>query len=332
MLNDRDEYGIICLKPDGIQKKGLYDTVISKLKEKQLLIVKERELLLSRRQIQFFFNSIFKTDLYESYLSRGKVRVILAKGENAAYKLRRIKVEVRALFGLNSSTMENLLHSVDHGCEYYEQFHLFFPELSNTFYSGYADLTIDMEMHLHQSQKLIEKLESQTNISWCGLIFQCDPSLKQLELQSEKIKILYGIKKPFKYENRDIHLIGYFLWENRQLVEEAKDLSLYDFIGYFKQNHGAVILDYLEKKHLSVPFLKKLDKRLMLDGIVLYDPRRSLQDAEDLEEIIEDNTNIKFCGGSSGLVAPGSMSIGKRDFIKFTKRSNLMLKDYQYEL
>ncbi|MBG9910478.1 hypothetical protein ABD83_03120 [Bacillus xiamenensis] len=329
MSSERDEYGIICIKPDGMKKQGLEKRVVSYMHEKNLTIVEKRNVHLTREQVHYYFHTIFMDHTYADYLSSGKMTVFLAKGENTAYKLRRIKVELRASYGLDSSTMKNMLHSVDHGCEYYDQFSLYFPKLSRKYYCGYADLTIEMK-HYEQPQKLIHILETQTNLSWGGFICSKHQVDHIQSLHSTKINMLFGMRREFKYRNKLFHLIGY-VKEPQHLLDIEDGMTIDQFIHFIKSKNGSVILDYVERSDLTVGFLVYAEKQFSLDGIVLYDPRRTLKDAEELEDLIETNTSMKFCGGSGGVDSAGAMTVGKRDFAKWIHHSHLKLKDFYYE-
>ncbi|WP_117161174.1 nucleoside-diphosphate kinase [Paraliobacillus sp. X-1268] len=318
------EYGMIMLKPDGV-KIGLLDILLNKAKEERLDLVNIRKFQLTQQQVMDNFTTNINMDEYAKYMSSGKISVLLFYGENAGHKLRLIKFNLRQKYRCNSNDMENLIHNSDPGTEYRKQFNLFFNDLSILKFSSYADMYVHGDSNDDNNFLLLEHLENNSSLSWVGLVFNNFTyvrSVKLFELQYRRLNVLLGFYKSFSCFNRLVGLIGYLPASHKKFPEEFNDLEDYTidgFISYINELGGVVILDYLQSEHMDLNFIFQM-KHKGLTGVHLFDSRRSLEEVEEIEDIVENEVGLRFSGGSSGGVLPGELSIGKYEFETIYKK------------
>ncbi len=82
----------------------------------------------------------------------------------------------------------------------------------------------------------------------------------------------------------------------------------------FQKLQLVLVLDYLPYEVFSDALYTFL-KHLKIKGIVTYDPRRSLKEVEELEDIVLDK-GFDNTGGSNGIVKTGEMTLGAFEFEK----------------
>lgn len=322
LIKEQHEFGIAVVKPDGL-KKGVLSQLYSEIERNGLKITFQKKVKLQKEDIFQNFITDFDLDVYADYLSSDCLIVLLVSGDSAAYTLRQIKLSLRKGYGFSSEDMMNLIHTVDHGNEYFYQFRLFFPELCPTKYSGYADMNYTCD--IQNDEEILEKLlfiERETNLSWLGYIVKSNFKSKAIGqfyqmTQYSTLGIILGLKHKFFLNNNPINLIGYLppaLIELPNLpsiiLENTKE-----FIKWITDFGGTVVLDYLPLHQYTLDLLLML-KDQGLRGVVIYDPRRTLHETIQLEDLIECETKMFFSGGTGGILDAAQLSIGKRDFSK----------------
>jgi nucleoside diphosphate kinase len=317
-----NEFGIIILKPDG-NKKGVYDKLKNKISENKLEIVKEKRLSLPKQIILEKFTSPFDMNIYSDYLSSGEVTAFLVKGNMAALNLRKLKIDFRKEYGYTSKDMENLVHSIDPGNEYFAQFPVFFPELDVLEYSFCADLTIEVDCDEKEVLKRLENLEHKSNLKFVGIVDKVENRnnvLKKFHYSDRELRTFLGLSKQFSFENKDIEIIGYLpekIKSSPDIPREVLTGTIEDYFKWIKSNKGVCILGYLPYHEHSSDFLYKL-KKLGLSGVIVYDQRNSLYEAEELEDIVCD-LELACLGGSGKSCNWGELSIGEYEFLECFK-------------
>ncbi|EML6324642.1 hypothetical protein QCQ60_004962 [Bacillus cereus] len=330
LLPKNQEYGIAVIKPDGV-KNNVLPELLFDINESYLKIIGAKITSLKKEDVLSNFYTKFDLDSYAMYLSSDNLIVLLVHGENAPYILRKIKLKMRKKYGLTSENMENLVHTVDPGSEYFYQFKLFFPELNQATYSTFADLNFIFKSQNEEVilKKLLE-IERETNLTYLGYIVNTNYSSNSIlrfydcsEIQS--MKILLGLKQSFYISNTLIYLIGYLPSYIAKLpnIPTYINYDICSFIQWVKDLGGFTVLDYIPLKNINTGMLIGLKEEGMA-GAMVYDPRRSLNEVIQLEDIIESEVGLDFAGGSAGIVDAAELSIGKRDFMKLT--NNLSMK------
>ncbi|WDV44730.1 hypothetical protein PV797_14555 [Clostridiaceae bacterium M8S5] len=311
------EYGILIIKPDG-NKYAIYEKVKQRILENNLDVVYEKKLKLSKQLVLEKFTSPFDMDIYSDYLSSDEVTAFLVKGKKTAYNLRKMKIDFRAEHGYTSKDMRNLVHSVDPGNEYYNQFPVFFPELNMIEYSFCADLTITLNCNNNEALNRLDYLDKVSNLEYIGIIDKYNNEndiLEKFHKENRSIRTFLGLSKEFEFEGKNIQIIGY-LPENikkiNNIPEYIKDGNIETFFNWIKLHKGICVLGYLPYHEHSTEYLKKLTK-YGLDGVIVYDPRSTLYEAEELEDIVCD-LNLACFGGSGTSNKWGELSIGYHEF------------------
>ncbi len=322
--NYKGEYGLIILKPDGV-KKNLIGKLISLIINNKLKIIQIREKMLYESDIYNYFTSPFNSDIYAKYMTSGPIIAILVFGTSAGIKLRNIKAEFRERHGYSSKNMENLVHSADHGNEYNLQFNLLFPEKNICSYSAYADLAVSIDGHDNNIISDIKKIQNDTNLSCIGLKIPAERKSNVIDQYykstDKELKLIYGITKEFNFMNRNIEIVGYLPFTTEitpNISINSLNSSISEYIKWIISNGGIPILGYIPYYEIDERFLINL-KEQGLCGVHIYDIRRTLYEAEELEDIVYDNELI-YIGGSNGIVKPGDVSIGKYEFDLFTSK------------
>ncbi|MCM3444725.1 nucleoside-diphosphate kinase [Metabacillus halosaccharovorans] len=311
------EYGIIMLKPDGIVQ-GIEEILLKRIRNENLTVVYTNKVILTEQQVLENFTSPFDKYNYARYLTSGEIKAYLIRGENAGHKLRLIKFKIRADYGYSSKNMRNLIHNSDSGTEYYKQFKLFFQELDPLLHSSYADMYINKAQYNENLFSLLIKLEEKSSISWIGIIYDKYDlilDIKRFYQKERNIGIILGIRNSFVIKGQNVKLIGYFPKSFQQLPASLYDNNFPEassFINYVKKLGGIVILDFLPVIGINVDLLKML-KKLGVTGVHVFDSRRSLREVESIEDVVENEAKLTFSGGS-GVLKPGSLSIGKYEF------------------
>lgn len=88
--------------------------------------------------------------------------------------------------------------------------------------------------------------------------------------------------------------------------------SIHEFTREINNMSGYVVLDYLPNKVFTEKIFELL-KNLKVNGIMTYDPRRSLLEVEELEDIVIEE-GFDNTGGSNGNVRVGELTLGEFEF------------------
>ncbi|MFG3611365.1 nucleoside-diphosphate kinase [Rummeliibacillus stabekisii] len=321
-MDNSMDYGLAILKPDGVIKPKVYDSFKRELEKNNLEIVFEKRAQLQKKDILSHFSSPFNMDEYADYLSSGEIISFLVRGHGASHKLREIKLEFRKEYGFTSNDMRNLLHTADHGNEYNLQFKLLFPSCNIVVYSQYADLTVKLNGSNNEILNQLLKIDQESNLKHIGLLCE-DYSIIEVvrefnKLKSGKLEVIMVYVYKTNFKDINIELLGYLPLKKTPTVK-ARPMhgSITEFFEWIRDNEGLVILNYLPLKNISSEMLNYL-KALNLCGVQVYDPRRTLTEAEILEDIVEDDFGLFVSGGTNGFDVAGAISIGKYEFNQLT--------------
>ncbi|EML6324631.1 hypothetical protein QCQ60_004951 [Bacillus cereus] len=314
------EHGLFVLKPDSIEK-GLLNDFLKFVINKKIEIVQVKVLKLNYQQALKHFSSIFNLEEYAAYMSRGQIAAILVRGEKIGKVLGEIKREFRKGFGYTSENMENLVHTADQGNEYYEQFKLLFPELELAKYTKWADMNILVRDNEEEVIKILKELEQGSNLVWAGVVQETGKKcnvIEEFEKEGGKLKTLLGLEHICKHHNDQVSIIAYLpdtlkSTPNHTFLNEQTTAE--EYIQWVKMIGGITVLNYKPLTELTKEFLLSL-KDIGLDAVHIYDARRSIDETEELEEIVESHCDLKFSGGGNGCSIPGEMALGHHEFEK----------------
>lgn len=312
---NKDEYGLIMLKPDGNQEL-YYECIKNKLKENKIEVVKERDVQLKSKDVgEVFFNAA-KPDEYIKYMTSGISKAILVKGRNAGYRLYKIKKEVRGAYNYKKGDMKNLIHSPDNGNEYYYQFGILFPELDISKYCAFGDLNVILPKNKLKAIKQLETVENETNISCIAInmnVKEYNAILNKFHQKYRRLKTIIAVSNNYEYDNKTISVMGYLPEQFKSIpkykINNYKD-SIFNFISYIESFGGISVLGYLPSDFYTNRFIEKI-KKIGIKGALVHDPRRSVNEAHLLDDRIHDEGLI-FTGGSGGIMDIGKITIGER--------------------
>lgn len=326
-MDDGKEYGIVVLKPDGIER-GVLGLLVSMLEENNLSLITTKEIHMKYEDVIKTIRTRFDNDKYAKYMSKSKVIALLVYGEYAVGKLIDIKQTIRGKFGLSSNDMKNLIHSPDCGNEYYEHFNYLFPELSVAQYGLYADVTVKQCDTDEETLGKLHKLNETSSLSVVGILFEYGKNSSLIQTYNaspgKNLQLLAGIVKECVYKNENMNFIGYLPPKNQTITFDQNDIlddSAECFISWVKRNRGVCILDYRPFNSDSEQLIINL-KDEGIDGAVVYDPRFSQEEMAQLEVIVEDDLGLLLTGGTNGCLAIGELAVDRTTFDKFTKVMN----------
>ncbi|MEK5521654.1 MULTISPECIES: nucleoside-diphosphate kinase [Heyndrickxia] len=324
-MNIKEEHGLVILKPDGVQK-GIEEELIKELKSNDIKIVHVSKRQLTKLQVLESFTSDFNMDIYSDYISRSDVIGYLVKGHYAGQKLRDIKQQIRSNYGYTSRNMENLIHTADHGNEYYFQFKQFFPELDIVKYSKFGDMNLRIDGDEQEITNTLLSLSEESNLSWVGIVTSIDRVLKTKEvireLRNLSFNCIIGVSATHNFNGEILEIIGYlppsFTYTDYDNLSIEKIVSFEDFAAWINDLGGLMVLGYTSTSKINLLLLNVL-KRYMIKGITIYDARRDMRQIEDLEELVEDKAGMLFSGGTAGIVRGGEIALDRAEFEYLTK-------------
>lgn len=296
---------------------------ISKLKLQiafhEMQYIVEKEVMLSSEEVErnFIANNVC-IDEYISYITSGLCCAVIVRGTNASFKLQQLKKSFREKFGYSSKHTRNLIHTVDQGNEYYQQFNVFFPDLDIRAYSTYGDLTIHACSNHEETIAKLKAVEKSTNLSHVGLLYPLSCSNERIvnyKTKGVKLGGVEGIYCNVTFKEKACRIIVYLQYGHKDEITVDENFNVEELIGYFKRNGAKIFMDYVDYQVVTDEFIESL-VFYGFDGIVTYDPRHSLEVVEELEDrIIEAGlTNI---GGSNNVVPPATLIIGQQEVIEF---------------
>ncbi|WP_077296802.1 nucleoside-diphosphate kinase [Virgibacillus pantothenticus] len=320
------DYGVAILKPDGVNTSGVYERLKSKFIEHNLELISEKKTYLSKEDVLSHFTSPFDSEIYSDYLSSGAIIAFLVRGNGATNELRNIKLEFRSIYGYTSKNMKNLLHTTDHGIEFKLQFSLLFPELDIIEYSQYADMAVKLKGEKKEIIRQLNKIDTDTNLKYIGLLCKDVNAVQAAkefsESDSSKLQILIGYIFNTNWNGKTIELIGFIPQEKGYPQLNPMSMKLNEFLEWLFNNKGLLFLNYLPIEEVTPTLLKYL-KGIGLFGVQVYDPRRTLEEAEILEDIVEDDFELFISGGTNGYEETGKTAIGKSEFEQLSSLTQL---------
>lgn len=289
----------------------------SMFKEHNLELISEKKLTLSKEDVLSHFTSPFDSEIYSDYLSNGEIIAFLVRGDGATNELRNIKLELRSIYGYTSKNMKNLLHTTDHGIEFKLQFSLIFPELNILEYSQYADMAVKLSGGKNEIIQQLSKIDTDTNLKYIGLLCDNATTVQAAEEFSKsstgKLQILLGYLFKTNWNGKNIELIGFIPQEKGFPQVNPISMELNEFLKWLFNNEGLLFLNYLPIEEIT-PNLLRYFKDSGLFGVQVYDPRRTLEEAEILEDIVEDDFELYISGGTNGYEETGKTALGKSEF------------------
>ncbi len=308
------EYGIIVIKPDGLQER------IDYLVEKEICAVELKVVLsyvhkFTYDQVQTIFTTTaFGKEEYYTYLAAGNMKVILVQGDYAIAKLRSIKYSIRKQFCCEKN-MKNLLHTSDTGNEYKLQFQQLFPMLKYDEYPLFANMHVPFDEHMEQ-----KVLEEKVYIS--GIIIDQN----NIKNAYEKLRCLssgmIGIRGRFEYANRILSAICYLdvqdNWYAKVQNMKFSKITIKDFSKNVKEVNGICIIDYQPFLFYNHDIISGL-KTVGVDGFKVFDSRYSIEQIEKIRYFVQYRYKMLFTGGSS-FVDKSLLTIDQETFENLSKR------------
>lgn len=326
---DSHEYAIALLKPEGLTPETEAD-LLTRLDAKSLRILESRVTTLSAETVEAHFVSDFDIALYARYLASGPMKAFLVEGDRARIETLRVKRELRAARGLSSADLENLLHSVDSGSEYFHQFPVFFPEKDIRRFSSPADFGVHLDALGRDPAATVRDLLGRSNLSLLGIL--ASPGDRRLESKLRALAALHGFDllvglrfgvrlQTERLQTEEVPLIAFYRG-NRAVSALASTPTNRDLEGlrqWCRDEGGSLCLDYLPYERISNGLLQGL-RTAGVRSVFVFDPRRTLSEAEDLDDRVPDH-DMTCIGGTHGRLDPGMISIGVYETEKFLDRS-----------
>lgn len=309
------EFGIAVLKPDG-NKIKIKEKFISLLELNGIEIIDINTLRLTEKDIrECFAPNAVPIDEYIKYMCSGDVQAILVQGKKVGNKLQKIKKTFREMFGISNAVTANMLHTSDQGVEYFLQFPIFFPHLCVEKYCSNSDMHVVV-----QNEKLDEliRIEKETNLSYVGLVLKAGQNcnvIKQYNQLSAKLTVFSGVSKPFSHNNLMLDIIGFLPKRFNEITDTTfthNHLTIHDYIGYIESLGGFLVVDYIPFNEFTEELIKMLSS-IGIQGVMTYDPRRTLYETEILEDLIIDAGMVNT-GGTNGFASIGSLTLGEYEF------------------
>lgn len=311
----KHEYGIVVLKPDG-NNTAIKEQLISLLKNDDFLIIEESDRRLSKEEVEnHFAPNAVPIEEYTAYMTSSDCHAILVYGNKVGFRLQELKKTFRERYGLKKENTTNIIHTSDQGVEYFQQFPVFFPNLSLLQYCSVADMNV--KLNKYDMNELFQ-IEEETNLSYLGIILDSNQScdlIKKYRANGGMLNLFYGIRRTFIWQSIEMSIIGYLPMKYDEVPESIigeKSEDIVIFTNKIINLNGYLVLDYLPYEMFAVDLYNYL-RSLNIRGIVTYDPRRTLKEVEELEDNVIDE-GFDNTGGSNGIVKIGNLTLGEYEF------------------
>lgn len=313
---DEEEYVLLIVKPDGVEK-NYTDDVVQFFKVKGLTEVFRKRKKLMRQFIGTSFSAKCMKEELQEYLSSGPSDAVLLKGENAYDIVRLGKVEYRKKNNVDGE-IKNMIHSPEAGNEYVKQFSYFFAHLNELKYCMYADV-IAKPFYCDDRYAFVDALidyDAKTN-SKIVYVFQKDEfewyqcQFMEYVRFAQKNHWLFGIEYLCEIDGKEISLIGYYKTAEikKTIVWDVdRESQIAEIVRKIRENGGIVYLGFSrELLYISDDMIQEF-KKMGISGIVLYHPSYTIDETAVIRERFFPN-GFLIGGGSGGITEPGSYSI-----------------------
>lgn len=295
------ECALILVKPNDYMQEicAIVETIISK---NELEVVKKKELRLTQEQLNSSFTTKADRKQFVEFMLSGNVTAYLVRGENAVTKAKRVKAQIRKIWGRKKNEINNILHSADEGVEYYLQFTVCFPELDIKEYCGYVDFEVNVE---EQDDKTLKEIVNESN-AITGIVYTDNKidELKRGRLPSNP-KCIWGRKYEFTYGGRSYELIAYA----REIIDKNFE-RLQDMITYVNTLGGFVALKNYSINYFNGSFLEYL-KESGVKAAFATPASGSLFLSRNLQEYFESFNFVVLHGGGQNI-PPYSITNSKK--------------------
>lgn len=327
------EHTIVMLKPDCLHKK-LEKAILSEILAHRFVIRHSKRLTLTDADIDQCFLHTDKR--YRSYLTSGPVEIWLLSGEDALRRMSELKYEIRKSYRVLNQ-IENLIHAVDEGTEYYLFLRHFFPELDPVPYSTNADHDLVLRSgSAAEKRRTMEELARKSRLKQCIVRLRNESDLQLAE--SLRIAPIRGLDVRFKInvflsrsrnEVLDVELLPdeaerwYRLAaesEPEQVLENAARAGLtvsvqaIDVYEDEKTQYRAWIsrkdprLDELLMETELLRYVAMLKAKYQVRGLMCFRPNHSLLLTELLMDVCR-LLDLQTRGGSGEEAEPGHFSV-----------------------
>lgn len=315
MLEDLEEYTLLLIKPDGVEK-NMVDEAVKYFKEMGMIEARRSRRIISKRYASEIFTSKYLDDIFIDYMSRGESEAVLFKGNNAYDIMRISKVELRKKLGVDGE-IENVVHSPEAGNEYERQLHYFFPDIYHLVYCMYADMYVKVSF-CNVTTAFLDSLcdYDQSTNSKLIYIFQNDEIdfyrsdfERYIELQG-KINWIFGIEYNVIFDGKIMKVVVYYRTTDiaNIVVDDGEALPIENVLDQIKSNHGVPYLGFSKLiTELDEVSVKKL-LYMGIIGVVTYHPMYSIKETELIRGKFLPQGFV-IAGGSGGIADPGTYSI-----------------------
>lgn len=258
------EFSLVVLKPG--YKKEHINILKKELRQENLKIYSKFHKTFSEKEIETFFSTSLNLAAYKKYMTSAPCMIFLIGGRLCSYKLRHIKKRIRKRYNVDSTMINNIIHSSDDGIEFYLQSMACEEELklNKIVLNGFADMCV------FEAKR--GKIKSDIN----ALIFR-DMQMCDRKYLNEYDYI--GFESYVNYNEKKIKIINYYYDTNRYISAVYFENNLYD----------------------DIDCLKYLDINMEVKGIVLYNEQVSLMIVEEVEDYLEQNLPNWFIIGGDGV-------------------------------
>ena len=314
-LVNANEYGLILFKPDGIEN-NLTDEILSVFSRYGLEPIKIRIFQLTPRDVLETFANVHQE--YIDYMCRRSVMAVLLWGENAFYKIRLLKPQIRQYYG--GGEIENFIHSPESGNEYDIQVRVFFPEINIEEVPMYADMYSKINFPVKKSDffEKMNAVQSSSKTRASAFIFQnsvyqrLQDNLLEYIDKNNTSHITLGMEYCSRMDSYPMKILAYYKVDNSiPNIENHIKLNysnLEDLIGMIRESKGIPFLAptfHLFNKNCD--YYIKL-KELGIVGGVVYHPRYTVEETDFLTNQTI-GRGITMSGGSAGIANYGRFGI-----------------------
>lgn len=258
------EFSIAVLKP-GFEQMHI-DLLEKEIEVEQLTVFYKFSKQFSEVEVEKYFSTSLNIIDYRNYMSSAPCMIFLVGGRLCSYKLRQVKKRIRKKFNVDSTMVNNIIHSADDGVEFYLQSMSCKHELDS----------LGIEMNGFADMCVFDSKNEESYADIRALIFP-DKNLCDKSLLGEYDYI--GFESIVRYQGKNIRVLNYLYDDSCEYISAV----------YFENE----MFDYID-------VLKYLDN-VGVKGILLYSERVNLTIAEEVEDYLENNLPDWFIIGGDGV-------------------------------
>lgn len=335
------DYGILVIKPDGIEK-GFELLCENEIHVRKLNIIAKKKMLLCENDIYNYF--YYQFNEYVQYMCSNEVCAYLIEGLDRELdaEVFHIKNKLRLDYGVNGTNMRNYIHGAHCGTEFFLQRKLFFPEYILPQFSSFADMLVCPDSIDENFYKKMNYLINNSNVKkWninipfekfnqlreeiCkrlivdDLTFSFSTSIRILDYLCD---IYFYVPKNFELSNS----LEYYLFNDSNIIKAIGDIEgvSYSTMTDSKINSLKKYNAWCENNISSVlsKVLNNLSgQNINIKAMLVNTSQMSLREAEIRYELSREK-GLSFVGGSGSWFNTGLFGISES---KYNEISNELL-------